>query len=112
MDGTRQPCTTPPRAGNEQPMDVAMCTDGKGENMTDTKVAEDKREYTLVIAIHRGTLTSRDVEQPKRFGTEKEALQELVKARGQYRRLGYQIWFATLTDPDGNESTLESNPYT
>ena len=71
-----------------------------------------EQKWTLVVAIHRGTLTSRDVGQPKEFDTQKEALEEFYSAKKHYRRFGCQIWYATLTDPQGNESTLEQNPYT
>jgi len=71
-----------------------------------------KNKYTLVIAIHRGTIMSRDIDNPIEFDTDVDAMKEFYRARKQYKRFGYKIWFATLTDPEGNESTLEQNPYT
>ena len=67
--------------------------------------------YKLEIAIHRGTLTSRDVEEPKNFETYDEAVAEYRKGKAFYRSIGYQIWYATITAPDGAKTTLEQNSY-
>ena len=67
-------------------------------------------KYILNIGCHRGTLTSRDSEVRK-FDTENEAMQSYQKSRKFYHSIGYQVWFATITLPDGKKIALESNPY-
>ncbi len=64
----------------------------------------------LNIGCHRGTLTSRDSEV-REFDTEDEAMQSYRESRKFYHSIGYQVWFATITLPDGKNVTLESNPY-
>lgn len=70
------------------------------------------KKWILHHGCHKGTLMSRDVGQPTEHDTEAEALVAHIKNRAFYRRVGYQIWFAELTSPDGESRTLESNPYT
>lgn len=70
-----------------------------------------EKKWTLTIGIHRGTLTSRDVEHPKEFDTYEEILAEVSKARREYASFGYVIWFANVVSPDGEKSCIESNPY-
>jgi hypothetical protein len=70
-----------------------------------------ENKWTLTIGIHRGTLMSRDVEQPKEFDTYEEVVAEVNKARKDYASYGYVIWFANVVSPDGKESCIESNPY-
>ena len=67
--------------------------------------------YKLEIAIHRGTESSKDVEEPMHFTTYDEAVAEYRKARMFYHSIRYQIWYATITAPDGAKTTLEQNPY-
>lgn len=71
----------------------------------------NENKYMLEIGIHNGTLVSRDSEQPKFYDTEDEALSEFYKARTWYRSIGYMIWYAYLTNPDGNKRVLETNSY-
>ncbi len=68
-------------------------------------------KWILGHAIHRNTITSRDIAMPEEFNTEREALEAYEKHRKFYQGIGYQIWYANLTSPDGEEKTLESNPY-
>mgnify|MGYP003494556361 CR=1 FL=1 len=65
--------------------------------------------YELTIAIHRGTITSRDVEQPQEFHTMEECIAALNAAKKLYSNIGYVIWFANVKLPDGSQRTLESN---
>lgn len=68
-------------------------------------------KWTLSIGCHRGTLMSRDMENPKEFDTYDEVVAEWQKARKAYASFGYMIWFANVTSPTGEKSCLESNPY-
>ena len=68
-------------------------------------------KWILKHAIHRGTLTSRDVAQPSEHDTEEKALTAFHDHRAFYRQIGYQIWYASLVSPDGTEEALEQNPY-
>lgn len=67
--------------------------------------------WTLTIGIHAGTLISRNIGNPRTFATKEEAMKVYQDDKKWYRRMGYMIWFANLTDPDGNMVCLESNPY-
>lgn len=60
---------------------------------------------------HRGTLMSRDTGQPEEFNDRDAAFKAYQEHRKFYRSIGYQIWFATLTAPDGTKETLEQNSY-
>lgn len=75
--------------------------------MTDTK----EGKWILYHGCHKGTLISRDKGQPVEYDTEAAALEAYQGHRSFYQRIGYQIWFAKLTSPDGVTRTLESNPY-
>ncbi len=68
-------------------------------------------KWILKHAIHRGTLTSRDIALPEEFDSEQDATKAHQNHRKFYRGIGYQIWYAYLTSPDGVERKLESNPY-
>ena len=68
-------------------------------------------KWILKHAIHRGTLTSRDVAQPSEHDTEEKALKEFHDQRASYHQIGYQIWYAILVSPGGKKRTLEQNPY-
>jgi hypothetical protein len=72
---------------------------------------EHENQFKLVLACHRGTLTSRDVDSPHYFNTREEAIEDWQKTRKFYRSIGYMVWFAQLTPPGGVMETLESNPY-
>ena len=65
--------------------------------------------YELTIGIHRGTLTSRDVEQPESFGSMDDCIKAVAKAKAFYSGIGYKIWFAEVMKPDGTTTTLEQN---
>lgn len=66
-------------------------------------------KYTLTHGIHRGTITSRDTGQPEHFDTEAEAFAQLDGHRKFYRSVGYVIWFANITAPDGTKIHSEGN---
>lgn len=70
-----------------------------------------ENKWILQIAIHRGTLISRDIGDQRPFDTREKAVKAYQDERKFYARLGYMIWFAYLTDPDGNKTCLESNSY-
>lgn len=48
-------------------------------------------KWTLHIGIHRGTLTSRDAEQPKQFDSLEECREEAYSAQRQYRAFNAKI---------------------
>lgn len=52
-----------------------------------------------------------DTGHPEKYNTEAEALAAWQAYRKSYARMGYQIWFAELTSPDGVTRILESNSY-
>jgi len=74
-----------------------------------TEKVEEK--YVLSHGCHKGTLISRDYGRPEEFDTFEEAHKAYVKHRNFYRSIGYMIWFAHITAPDGTKTHLESNPY-
>lgn len=69
---------------------------------------EDK--YVLNHGCHKGTLMSRD-STVEEFDTYELAYEAYLKHRMFYHSIGYQIWFADITSPDGKKTHLESNPY-
>ena len=66
--------------------------------------------WTLRHGIHRGTTKSLDEAHPTDYPTEEEALASFEKLKESYANIGYKIWYATLTGPDGESRTLETNP--
>lgn len=66
-----------------------------------------QKKWTLVIGIHRGTITSRDTEQPKELGSLEECQREVTRAEREYASLGAFIWFATATSPYGVEHKMK-----
>ena len=69
-------------------------------------------KYLLSIGIHRGTITSRDVEQPKEVASPEAARAELAKATTEYASFGCQIWFAVLYNDQGEATQLVAGaPY-
>ncbi len=71
----------------------------------------DKAKWIFNHGCHDGTLLSRDTGHPEEYDTEAEALVAWQSYRKYYRRIGYQIWFARLTSPEGVTRILESNSY-
>lgn len=71
----------------------------------------DDKKFYLSIGCHRGTLMSRDVDSPRPFDTYEEAYQAYLQAKAFWRSIGYMVWFAEITSPDGTKTHLESNPY-
>lgn len=70
---------------------------------------ENENKWVLHHGIHRHTITSRDSGAPEPFNSEAEALDALEAHRRFYRSIGYVIWFAELTAPDGTKRRLEQN---
>ncbi len=68
-------------------------------------------KWILNYGIHQGTLMSRDVGQPTEYDSREEAMAAAAANREYYRQIGYKIWFATITDPNGKRTQIESNPY-
>lgn len=52
---------------------------------------------------------SRDVANSEEYDTEEEAMKALNDHRTFYRSIGYVIWWAYLTSPDGNKQLIEQN---
>ena len=68
-------------------------------------------KYILNHAIHGGTITSRDIGNPEEYNTYNEAYQAYLDHRKFYSKMGYMIWYAEITNPDGSKKHLESNSY-
>jgi hypothetical protein len=62
--------------------------------------------YVLTWGIHRGTLTSRDIGDPYKFKTEKEAAGKIEELKKRFAEIGYFIWFANI-----NGKQVFSTPY-
>lgn len=67
--------------------------------------------WTLSHGCHNGKLSSRSAANPQEFPTRQEAIKAYEDHRDFYHSIGYQIWFATLTSPDGKKESLERNFY-
>jgi protein tyrosine phosphatase (PTP) superfamily phosphohydrolase (DUF442 family) len=68
--------------------------------------------WTLHIGIHRGTITSRDSEQPKKMATLQECIDAAEDAFKWYRSIGCMCWFCYAIGPGGNRHQLiASEPY-
>lgn len=68
-----------------------------------------KMSYKLNIGCHRNTIISRDSEV-REFDSRQEAYDDYLSAKKFWRSIGYIVWFAKITHPDGTVETLESNP--
>lgn len=68
-------------------------------------------KFYLHIGCHRGTLMSRDSDNPSPFDTYDEAYQNYLEAKASWKRFGLMVWFANIVSPDGTKTNLESNPY-
>ena len=66
----------------------------------------ESTKWTLNHGIHGGAVMSRD-SGTSTFDTEKEARDAFQKQKQWYHSIGYVIWFAYLTSPDGNKIVLE-----
>ncbi len=62
-------------------------------------------EWVLNHGCWRDTITSRD-STIETFSSREEAIKQLNEYRNFYRRIGYSIWFAELTAPDGSKEQL------
>jgi len=67
----------------------------------------ESAKWILNHGIHRGTVTSRD-SGTSTFDTEQEARDSFLEQKEWYRSIGYVIWFAYLTSPDGKKIVLDS----
>jgi len=75
---------------------------------------EDKetKKWSLVIGCHRGTLTSRDVGHPEEKDSLEDCQKAVKRAEEWYNSIGYFIWFASATDPEGKKHQLHpGTPY-
>jgi hypothetical protein len=63
-------------------------------------------KWRLGWGIHRGTIMSRDIGQPKTFDSREEAVKAVEELKRDFAKMGYVLWFATLTSPDGQEEQL------
>src|SRR5262245_42493855 len=66
------------------------------------------KKWTFHCGIHRGTLVSRDSEQPKPMESLAGCRIEAERARRNYASFGYQIWYCYAIGPDGERVTLIS----
>jgi hypothetical protein len=67
-------------------------------------------QWRLSIGIHNGTFTSRDYgEWGVGYDSREDAVAAIPKARKDYARLGYVLWFVTLYAPDGTQESLGGN---
>lgn len=64
--------------------------------------SEQTSKWTLHIGTHRGTLMSRDTEQPKVMDSLEDCRVGAVLAKRQYRAVGCKMWFAYAVGPDGS----------
>ncbi len=72
---------------------------------------EDGKQWTLSIGCHRKTLTSRDSTK-KKYDSLEECRQAVQKLEKFYRSIGYFVWFANATGPNGEKVKLhEGTPY-
>ncbi len=58
------------------------------------------------VGIHRGTLTSRDSEQPKEAESLKQCQEWAREALLGYASLGCQVWYCYAMSPEGERTTL------
>jgi hypothetical protein len=66
----------------------------------------EKERWALTIGVHRGTIASRCLEEPKKMDSLEACRTEVAKAENQYSALGYMIWFATAIGDGGEEVSL------
>lgn len=70
------------------------------------------KKYRLKIAVHEGTLLSRDIVDHQYFWFKYNAMKKFKSDKARYNRIGYQIWYAYLKNLwTGKEILLESNSY-
>lgn len=72
------------------------------------------KKYRLKIAVHEGTLLSRDIvdHHHQYFWFKYNAMKKFKSDKARYNRIGYQIWYAYLKNLwTGKEILLESNSY-
>jgi hypothetical protein len=69
-------------------------------------------KWLLDYGIHAGTAASCLLSnEPLRFDSRQEAIDNLNRVRESYENLGYTIWYAAITDPDGRRVMVENNPW-
>ena len=64
------------------------------------------KKYILTHGIHCNTITSRD-SCSQIYNSEQEAREAFADQKAFYKRIGYKIWFAYITTPDGQKITIE-----
>ena len=64
------------------------------------------KKWLLSYGIHRGTLVSRDYDNPTPFESELAAREAFSQYRERHEAAGDFIWFATLIHPDGTQERL------
>lgn len=70
------------------------------------------KKWKFHVGIHRGTLTSRDSEEPVDADSLEQCREWARKAQLNYASLGCQIWFCYAVSPEGERTTLiEGAPY-
>jgi hypothetical protein len=90
---------------NEQKQDSSADKASSAANVS------QRSQYTLTWGIHRGTLISRDTGDPYKFDTEQECIEKAKELDSHFKTIGYKIWYAMITAPDGQRKEIMSNPY-
>jgi hypothetical protein len=69
-------------------------------------------KWKFHVGIHRGTMTSRDMEQPKELDSLYECTKAAHSALLGHASMGCYIWFCYAISPEGERITLiEGAPY-
>jgi hypothetical protein len=70
------------------------------------------KKWKFCVGIHRGTLMSRDSEEPRTAESLEECQYLARQALLNYASFGCQIWYCHAISPEGDRHTLiESAPY-
>jgi len=68
-------------------------------------------KWTLSMGCHKGTLMSRDNSTEKCDSLE-QCRQRVVEAERSWARIGYYVWYADATGPNGEKIKLhQGTPY-
>lgn len=68
-------------------------------------------KWTLHMGCHGGTITSRDSDSSP-HDSYNECMEQYSKNKEFYHSIGYYVWFASITDPEGNEKFHDAGvPY-
>ena len=64
------------------------------------------------MGCHSGTLMSRDAGNPEPYESLDACRDAVAQAERDWARMGYYVWFATATGPNGEKETLHPGvPY-